>query len=158
MPGSDSENFAGEAVPLREFIEAMLNERRHSMDVVAVERQKAIAAQLASITASLDSAQALQTERIESVRRETRIMFEESEKAILKAEAAINERLDLLNEFRAQAADEASKYALRDSVDQRLSQLMDEVSGFMPREVADSQFAEMRRTLTDLTEKVGKLV
>ena len=40
------------------------------------------------------------------------------EKAVVKAEAAINERLALLNEFRAQQSDEARKYALRELVEQ----------------------------------------
>jgi hypothetical protein len=38
--------------------------------------------------------------------------------AVDKAEKAQERRLDLLNEFRAQAADEARKYALRETVEQ----------------------------------------
>jgi DNA anti-recombination protein RmuC len=41
-----------------------------------------------------------------------------SRQAVEKAEAAVDRRLDLLNEFRAQAADESRKYALRESVEQ----------------------------------------
>ncbi len=43
--------------------------------------------------------------------------------AVDKAEKAQERRLDLLNEFRAQAADEGRKYALRESVEDRLSKL-----------------------------------
>jgi vacuolar-type H+-ATPase subunit H len=37
--------------------------------------------------------------------------------AVEKAEKAQERRLDLLNEFRAQAADESKKYALRETMD-----------------------------------------
>ncbi len=46
-----------------------------------------------------------------------------SRDAVDKAEKAQERRLDLLNEFRAQSADEGRKYALRDSVEDRLSKL-----------------------------------
>jgi uncharacterized protein YllA (UPF0747 family) len=40
-----------------------------------------------------------------------------SRAAVDKAEKSQERRLDLLNEFRAQAADESAKYALRETVD-----------------------------------------
>jgi len=43
--------------------------------------------------------------------------------AVGKAEKAQERRLDLLNEFRAQAADESKKYALKDTTDVRLNML-----------------------------------
>lgn len=46
-----------------------------------------------------------------------------SRDAVEKAEKAQERRLDLLNEFRAQAADESSKYALRELVDERLAKI-----------------------------------
>ena len=43
--------------------------------------------------------------------------------AVDKAEKSNERRLDLLNEFRAQAADESKKYALRETVDNLSSQI-----------------------------------
>lgn len=42
-----------------------------------------------------------------------------NKEAVEKAEAAVNERLKLLNEFRGQLSDQASKYALTDLVNQQ---------------------------------------
>ena len=49
--------------------------------------------------------------------------FTDLDKAVNKAEAGLERRLDLLNEFRAQAADEAKKYALRDTVETLSTQI-----------------------------------
>ena len=43
--------------------------------------------------------------------------------AVEKAGTANDRRLDLLNEFRAQAADESKKYALRETVDTLATQI-----------------------------------
>ncbi len=40
-----------------------------------------------------------------------------SKEAVAKAEQAIDKRLDLLNEFRAQSADESAKYVTHDHLD-----------------------------------------
>jgi hypothetical protein len=44
-----------------------------------------------------------------------------AKEAVMKAEAADEKRFALLNEFRGQQADEARKYATRDSVDQSIT-------------------------------------
>jgi hypothetical protein len=43
--------------------------------------------------------------------------LDSSNLAIVKAEEAVQRRLDLLNEFRGQAADESKKYALKNTVE-----------------------------------------
>jgi hypothetical protein len=104
-----------------------------------------IANQVAQIKAALASAERLETERLEGMRQEIAAVRREgmatsvaAQKAIDKAEEAIQRRLDLLNEFRAQIADEATKYA--------------------QREVVDAQIKSLDARVTDLTDKVGKLV
>jgi len=57
-----------------------------------------------------------QDKRIEQSRSDSR-------EALSKAEKAQERRLDLLNEFRAQAADESKKYAIRETTDARLHSL-----------------------------------
>lgn len=56
------------------------------------------------------------------------IALSASEKAITKAESANERRLDLLNEFRAQQADEARKYAPTELVNQRFSSIEERVA------------------------------
>ncbi len=51
-----------------------------------------------------------------------------SRSAVDKAEKAQERRLDLLNEFRAQASDEARKYAQREVVEPQLSKLEESVA------------------------------
>lgn len=52
-----------------------------------------------------------------------------AKEAVTKAETADEKRFALLNEFRGQQADEARKYATRDSVDQSVSGIVHRISG-----------------------------
>lgn len=64
--------------------------------------------------------------RIEEQDRRVEQAQQSARAAVEKAEAAIGERLILLNEFRAQSADQASKYITRPELDalmQRITQL-----------------------------------
>ncbi len=49
--------------------------------------------------------------------KRTNQLEQDAKEALNKASIALEKRLDLLNEFRAQAADEASKYARREDLD-----------------------------------------
>ena len=63
------------------------------------------------------------TTELKALRRETQTARENARAAVQKAEQAQERRLDLLNEFRAQAADESRKYAQRDVVEPRIEKL-----------------------------------
>jgi Skp family chaperone for outer membrane proteins len=75
--------------------------------------------------------------RLESLASDGAMRHDSAQTAITKAEEAIQRRLDLLNEFRGQISEDAQKYA--------------------QREVVDAQIQELRRAISDLTDKVGKL-
>lgn len=77
-------------------------------------------------------------QRIVGVQREVTLTHQASEKAIQKAESANEKRFESVNEFR--------------------NSLSDQTASFLPREVAETQFAEMRRSIQELTDKVNKLV
>lgn len=172
------QNAHGEAVPLREFFEAVLDEQRRGMVVAEQEREKAAKAlrdelaraieegdkalrdhilqQVHQIRAALEAANILEVERfnqaqahidataataeqhVAQLRREREIVTGAQMEAIQKAESATEKRFESVNEFRAQ--------------------LNDVIGQFMPREVADAQFSELRRSISDLAEKVNKLV
>lgn len=71
-----------------------------------------------------------QEQEIQAVRRETSLIHEASEKAIQKAEAATEKRFGTVNGVR--------------------EQLIDQARDFMPRELADSQFSDMRKEINIL--------
>lgn len=114
-------------VSLRDHIMALLDERERVAAALRVGMNERITALDKLLMAKID-AKAI----------EFRAIHEASQAAVAKAEDAIQRRLDLLNGFRAQMADEAKRYA--------------------PREVVDAQVADLRRQVSELGEKVGKLV
>jgi hypothetical protein len=65
---------------------------------------------------------------LEGLDRRTEQTARDARAAVEKAEKAQERRLDLLNEFRAQAGDEAKKYALREAVDGRLSSVETQIA------------------------------
>ncbi len=100
------------------------------------EREKVAAAEIlaAGLKQMIDSGDEglrlhiqAQTQQLESTRREMGIINEASEKAIAKAEAANEKRFAGVNEFRQQLSDQAKE--------------------FMPRELAESQFADMHKEI-----------
>ncbi len=74
---------------------------------------------------------------LENARREAAFAHEASEKAIAVAGAANEKRFEYVNGVR--------------------EQLSEQNANFLPREVAEAQFTEMRRTLNELADKVGKI-
>lgn len=138
---------------------ALRQEQQHAADIAARERSKAAGAlatnlahsisegddrlrehivnQFAQIAAALDSAEKLEVTRLDTLRREMTLIHDGSEKAISKAETAVEKRLEAGNAYRAQLADQAST--------------------FMLREVGDAQFDDLRKQVAELTERLGKL-
>ncbi len=90
-----------EVVSLREHVEALFRERERAIELSLETQAKLRVADNVRIQQAQDSAQ----------------------QAIEKAEDAIERRLNLLNEFRAQSADEAQKYALRELTDAQFDDL-----------------------------------
>lgn len=119
-----------------------------------------IASQVQQIEAALHAAEALSYERIsrlesgiDSADRQaaTRVsalndlvqqQFDSTREAVSKAEAANEKRFESVNAFRAQLGDQAAQ--------------------FLPREVADAQFVELRKAIglntTRLDQQAGKQV
>lgn len=156
----------GEAVPLREFVEAMFDQQRRADERAEREREKAadvlaaqlsrsiaegddrlrehVSQQITQIKSALDAADKLEVQRLEaalasvvSVQRQLEIQHHASQEAIAKAEGATEKRFHSVNAFREQLAAERAT--------------------FLPREVADAQFAEIRRSVAELSEKLAKV-
>ena len=151
-----TEQLFREVERLKEYVEALRTQDLEATRLAAQEREKAaaalreqltlrvesgdsnlrehITAQIAQIHAALISADELERARhasaearIAGVQREVALVHEASERAIAKAEAATEKRFASVNEFRAQLASQTSS--------------------FLPREVAESQFEAMNKSL-----------
>jgi uncharacterized protein YoxC len=88
-------------------------------------------------------------ERINAVTSQIDLMLSSSKEAIEKAEAANERRFEGINEWRGQSADRERSM---------MQQAQELASTYMPREVGDAQFNEIRRVVGELVEKVNKIV
>ena len=121
-------------VPLREFVEAKIHalDRRLS-EQLSMNREAvvtALAAAKESTALALISAETLVKEQdkrnaaaLAANALAVEVAMRSAKEAVEKAEASNERRLGLLNEFRAQAADESSKYALSVVVNQTIKGL-----------------------------------
>lgn len=98
--------------------------------------------QVGQIREALDSAEKLEKARIAAVeekiaaaQRELKLIQDASETAIQKAEVATERRLEGMNEFR--------------------KQLEAQSNTFLPREVAEANFTELRKALSVITERIN---
>ncbi len=74
-------------------------------------------------------------EELVALERATTLVHAASEKAIDKAEVSTDKRFHAVNEFRAQLSEQSGTY--------------------MPREVADAQFSELRKQITQNTDRIN---
>lgn len=154
----------GAQVPLREYVEALLEENKRALEMADSEREKAAAQlrlemkraisegddrlrehihqQVLQIEAALASAEKLEVQRIAGVKSDIEgmsnavsIASEASEKAINKAEMAAEKRFESVNEFRGQ--------------------LSDQVRTFMPREVADGLLSQLNKRISLVEERTN---
>lgn len=146
------------SVDLREYVEALFARDRAAREIADVEREKAaqaLATEREKVAQALAVSFARQIEQGDQALREhidqqigqiqaaltsvEKLMaqrHESSERAIAKAESATERRFDSVNEFR--------------------SQLSDQSNTFLPREVADAQFAEIRKTLSVIAARLDR--
>lgn len=130
---------------LKDHIQMQIQQMRDNLAQQIAQVQAALASaskldeqRSESLTQRITDGDAAGQQRLEAVRRETAIIHEASQTAIAKAEDATERRFESVNEFRAQ--------------------LGSQTASFLPREVAEAQFAEIRRAIGDIAEKVNRLV
>lgn len=135
------------AVPIRQHISELEDERTRATDLASEEREKTaqalatnlaraieegderlrehIASQYRQIQDALESAEKLEVARIAAVLERTNLISESSAEAIRKAEASTERRFEGVNEFRAQLAEQATKFMPRETADTRFAALQD---------------------------------
>lgn len=123
------------AEQIKEFVEAILEEKKQATEMAEREREKAAQALATSmenqmrqgdenLRSHIDQQIGQIREALSAAQRESDIRFQASEKAIEKAEVATEKRFESVNEFR--------------------SQLGDQTATFTPREVHDSEIGTLR--------------
>lgn len=87
-------------------------------------------------------------EHLAQVRAETKAALDAADKAITKQEAATEKRFESVNEFRAQLADQATKFMPRLEAEQRIGQTSEKLSSFESRHNQDMRAISSRLDLT----------
>lgn len=129
---------------LREHIAGQIRQIEAAL-VSAEKLSGAVAAQLKADVEGVDERSKL---RNAGMQESITSRFEYTEAAVSKAEAGNEKRFADANEWREQTA---ARERAQQEQNLRLS------GTFLPREVAEAQFEQMRRNIADLTEKLGKL-
>jgi hypothetical protein len=155
-----SQNIKESHENLREYIQFQLTRVEAALasaDALEISRVSAVTERVQMLHDSLAerietriaTAEKTAVEHTENLRRERELITRAQKEAIAKAEVATEKRFELANEWRQQSAD---RELSRQEDTARLA------STFMPREIAEAQLSELRRAISDLTEKVNKLV
>jgi hypothetical protein len=130
MGGETEQEVSGWTVDtLRMSMQRQLDDFRERMQERYETQTKAVDA------AFLAQQTAMQT-ALTAAERAVQTALLSAEKAVTKAELAADKRFDAVNEFRGQLADQAAQ--------------------FMPREVADALFAELRKKIDENTARLNK--
>lgn len=133
---------------LRDHIEQQVQQIRAALvaaEQLEVERVRSLSERLEMLNVSghsqiesrIAAVEASAEQHVEQLRREREIVTGAQMEAIAKAEAATEKRFESVNEFRAQ--------------------LNDVISQFVPREVADAQFAEVRKAVDSITARFNTM-
>lgn len=168
----------GEAVPLREFITAILDEQRRGMVVAEQERKKAadaladtlarqinqgdqalqdhIAQQIGQIREALNSAERLAQTRLTMLGAEVTAAAATAEQHV--AQLRREREIVTAAQMEAIAKAETATEKRFESVNEFRAQLSDTIANFLPREVADAQIGELRQQLTSLTNRFNTMV
>lgn len=129
---------------LREHITNQIQQ----IEAALVAAEKLLDAHVERLKADIASGEQQSEMRYQAMQDQLTARFESSEKAISKAEAANEKRFEDVNQWRQQSNE-------RERAQQE--QTLRLTSSFLPREVADAQFEQIRRNITELTEKLGRL-
>jgi hypothetical protein len=128
--------------------------REHVLDQVSqieaalVSAEKLAVARSEKLKTDVASVEQRSEMRFDAIQEQVNSRFDYTETAVAKAEAGNEKRFADANQWREQSAERER---------QQQEQTLRLTSAFLPREVADAQFDQMRRSIADLTEKLGKL-
>ena len=131
-------------VSLLDYIMSLFRENQRALDMAGEEREKAASALRAGTDDRIAALEKYLLAQLVAKANEFEAVHTADQTAITKSEEALTRRLDLLNEFRSQMADEAKKYAQREVVDAKFAAI-------------DKQIDDVRKSIAGLGERLGKL-
>lgn len=163
MPAQQPQGPSG--VPLRDYMDSLFAEYLRTNEQAERERTRAaealantlsrsieegddrlrehIANQVEQIRATIEAGERINIERVKKLEGDDEALlrlidqrFSSTKEAVDKAEVATDKRFSSVNEFRAQ--------------------LSDQTASFLPREVAEAQFAELRKQLNSNTDRLNR--
>lgn len=165
-------------ITLREFVEAMFQDIRRAVGVASEEREKAasalrvelaraieegdrnlrdhIIAQVEQIRAALVAADALEVQRYTALEAKLDATRREGEMRL----DAMRRELGLINDAAARAIEKAERSNEKrfEAFDEIRKTLTDQNVTFLPREVAETQYAELRRSVHNLADEYRRAI
>lgn len=128
------------AAQVKQFVGAILDEQRYGTEAAEREREKVAQALYARMDMRIEQIR----EIIAAARRESDLRHDASQTAIAKADTSNEKRFKEANEWRQQSADRERAHA---------EAMTAHLNRFVLREVADAQFAELRKQVSDLAQR-----
>jgi hypothetical protein len=127
-------------VSIKEFIETLVKELRLQTDQRFDASDRAVLAALATVKESGAAALAA------------------TEKAVNKAEAANDKRMDTMNEFRGQMADQAATFVSKSEVDLRFTSMGEKIEPLMHLGILIVELQAQMRAMTEKVDGIDKSV
>lgn len=157
-------------VTLREHLERVILEHRQAIELLMREADRLERSRIAALEAVLNerwsrveelihAASRVASEAVAQLRRERELVTAAQTEAVSKAQEATTLAIN-----KAEQSTDKRFEALGASIDRRFESITanrqaqtDQINSLMPREVAETAFADIRRSIADLTEKLSKL-
>ena len=157
-------------ITLREHLERVIAEHKRYIDTRLHEADRLERARNAALEATLNerwarveelihAASQVAGEAVAQLRRERELVTTAQTEAVSKAQEATTLAIN-----KAEQSTDKRFEALHMTIDRRFDTvavnrqaIMEQISGLMPREVAETAFADIRRSIAELTEKLSKI-
>lgn len=157
-------------ITLREHLERVIAEHKAYIDTRMQEADRLERARNATLEATLNerwnrveeqlnNMARVAAEAVNQLRRERELVTKAQTEAVSTAQEATTLAIN-----KAEQATDKRFDALTSSIDKRFdtvsanrAAMMDQINAAMPREVAETAFADIRRSISDLAEKLSKL-
>jgi hypothetical protein len=157
-------------ITLREHLERVIAEHKAYIDTIMREHDRLERARNAALQAVVDerwnrveeqihNMATVASEAVAQLRRERELVTQAQTEAVSKAQEATTLAIN-----KAEQSTDKRFEALHMTIDRRFDTvavnrqaIMEQINAMMPREVAETAFSDIRRSIGELTEKLSKL-
>jgi hypothetical protein len=109
---------------------------------------------------TLDTLEKYLSSRLDSVKENVTLAMVAAEKALTRSDAALEKRLDIMNEFRAALSDQSKLWMPRSEYDVQhtaLNEKVNQVQHAIPRAEFDVQHQALAERVTDTQQRISKI-